>query len=110
MSGLSQYQLSRKSQFRVSVSSRDSHTVRSRIRIHLPQRYQKQLILAQLSAEQGLSVRMTGERLATRYSSEQLDLELAGTIAQIHQGFAYLESLGIKVYGKPNVDGDSWHY
>ena len=38
------------------------------------------------------------------------NLELRGTLNQIQKGIAYLEELELEIWGKPNTDGDSWHY
>ncbi|MEH1789907.1 hypothetical protein [Nostoc sp.] len=38
------------------------------------------------------------------------DIELQGTVPQISSGLAYLESLNLRIVGKPNADGDSWCY
>ena len=38
------------------------------------------------------------------------DLELRGTLNQIQKGIADLEELELEIWGKPNTDGDSWHY
>jgi hypothetical protein len=36
------------------------------------------------------------------------DIELRGTVPQISNGLAYLESLNLRIVGKPNADGDGW--
>lgn len=76
------------------------------MRLYIPQQQLHEAIVPHLSL-QGLTVNVVGisERL-----QEQVDLEMWGTIAQIHSALSYLESLNLTIKGKPNPDGDGWHY
>jgi len=92
-----------------STRSIADRTVHLRIRVHLLHVAQQELIVSQLTSEHGLRVDARAMRL-TPSRQRKLDLELTGAIAQIQGGLTYLESLNLKLEGKPNPDGDSWHY
>lgn len=82
-----------------------------RLQILFPNDYQHEPILSQLAHDHALAFNITGARLGINCESGgQLDLELRGTIAQIRCGLSYLQSLNLKITGKPNPDRDSWHY
>ncbi|UBF30365.1 NIL domain-containing protein (plasmid) [Kovacikia minuta CCNUW1] len=68
-------------------------------------------VISRLISEHRLIVNIMGARLQ-KNSQEQgwFDLELRGTTQQIKSGLAYLESVQLKIVGKPNVEGDSWYY
>jgi ABC-type methionine transport system ATPase subunit len=85
----------------------------TQVRVHLqiPSNYQQQPILSWLILNYGLVVNITGALVEdTTQKFGYFELELRGSIFQIEQGLNYLETLGIKIIGKPNTNGDSWHY
>lgn len=89
--------------------------VRLRICLFVPFWHQQELIINQLTVEHGVAVRiLTPVPTALDYialnATHQLHLELVGSIAQIHNVLDYLTSINLTVRGKPNPDGDSWHY
>lgn len=53
---------------------------------------------------------MAGAMRHTQPQQRKLDLELTGSIAQVQSGLTYLESLNLRLEGRPNPDGDSWYY
>jgi L-aspartate semialdehyde sulfurtransferase ferredoxin len=82
-----------------------------RVRIYIPKTYIKEPIISQLISMYGLVVNITQALLGENTGGEgNFDLTLQGTIKQISSGLAYLEALNIKIEGKGNVEGDSWHY
>ncbi|WP_416668925.1 NIL domain-containing protein [Egbenema bharatensis] len=81
-----------------------------RIQILIPESQHYEPIFSRLVANHKLAVNVTRTVLGTDGQPRQLDLELTGTIAQMQSGLAYLESLKLKIRGKPNPAGDSWHY
>ncbi|MBD2501224.1 NIL domain-containing protein [Anabaena azotica] len=82
-----------------------------RVRIHIPKNYLKEPVISQLISMYGLVVNITQALLGENTGGEgYFDLTLQGTIKQISSGLAYLEALDIKIEGKANVEGDSWHY
>ena len=83
---------------------------KTRIRLHIPLDYQQEPVISRLSSDHGLSVNITGATLAATTQAGIFELELSGTPQQIQTGLMYLRSLNIKVIGKPNAEGDSWHY
>ncbi len=86
-------------------------SIQVRVHLQIPSTYQQQPILSQLILNYGLVVNITGAFIEdTTQKSGYFDLELTGHTHQIKQGLNYLETLGIKVVGKPNTNGDSWHY
>ena len=90
---------------------RRTHVTQVRVQIRIPSRYRQEPIISRLIVEKGLVVNITGAALGETTGSEGLfDLELRGTPEQIRQGLLYLRSLEIKLIGKPNAEGDSWHY
>jgi hypothetical protein len=97
--------------FKLTKMYRRTHVTQVRVQIRIPSRYQQEPIISRLIVEQGLVVNITGAALGENTGSEGLfDLELRGTPKQIRQGLLYLRALEIKLVGKPNAEGDSWHY
>lgn len=80
-----------------------------RVRIYIPAEYQHEPVLSNLICKSGLVVNITSAMLGVNTEGGQFDLELRGATAQIHEGLRYLASLNIKIIGKPNTAGDSWH-
>jgi L-aspartate semialdehyde sulfurtransferase ferredoxin len=89
-----------------SIAERD---VRLRIRVYYPRGLQQEPIISKLISEHGLMVNRMSTRRNTQSQQRRFDLELTGAIAQIQSGLIYLESLNLKLKGKPNPDGDSWY-
>lgn len=94
----------------VAPAFKSSNTTKMRLRLHIPRRYQQEPVISRLIAIHGLVVNITGAMLGKHTNGEgRFDLEIRGTVAQIRHGLAYLESLNLKIVGKPNADGDSWY-
>ncbi|HEY9639065.1 MAG TPA: NIL domain-containing protein [Coleofasciculaceae cyanobacterium] len=83
---------------------------RFRIRVYLPQTHLQKMIISQLTSEYGLAVHVIGSQWDAQVQLGQLDLELMGSIAKIRSSLSYLKSLNLTLKGKPNPDGDGWHY
>jgi L-aspartate semialdehyde sulfurtransferase ferredoxin len=82
-----------------------------RVRIYIPKNYLKESVISHLISMYGLVVNITQALLGESTGGEgYFNLTLQGTIKQISSGLAYLEALDIKIEGKANVEGDSWHY
>lgn len=82
-----------------------------RLRLHIPSCYQHEPVISRLISEYDLTVNITGATLGAISSEDGcFDLELRGTSRHISQGLAYLESLHLRIVGRPNVDRDSWDY
>jgi L-aspartate semialdehyde sulfurtransferase ferredoxin len=82
-----------------------------RLQILFTHRDRQKLILSGLTADCNLAFKITGTKSGIDCESGgQIDLVLRGTIPQIQCGLTYLESLNLKIIGKPNPDRDSWHY
>ncbi|MBW4421471.1 MAG: NIL domain-containing protein [Myxacorys californica WJT36-NPBG1] len=82
-----------------------------RVHISIPHQYQQEPIISRLISEHSLVVNITGAIVGTNLHEKGLfDLELNGTPEKICSGLLYLQTLGIKLIGKPNAEGDSWHY
>lgn len=96
----------------ISNSSYDRNDcTQVRLQILFPDRYQQEPILSRLATDCALTLNITGAKSNRDCELKgQLDLELRGTIPQIRCGLAYLESLDLKIIGKPNPDRDSWYY
>ncbi|MBI4784333.1 MAG: NIL domain-containing protein [Oscillatoriophycideae cyanobacterium NC_groundwater_1537_Pr4_S-0.65um_50_18] len=84
--------------------------VHLRIRVCLSHNLQQEFIISQLRSKHGLRVNMAGAMRHTQPQQRKLDLELTGSIAQVQSGLTYLESLNLRLEGRPNPDGDSWYY
>ncbi|HAX78474.1 MAG TPA: hypothetical protein DCY88_22255 [Cyanobacteria bacterium UBA11372] len=93
------------------VSSHPESSVNQiRLRVHIPLSYQQEPVFYRLISNYGLVVNITGAMLKENTTEQgYFDLELRGTPSQIGKGLSYLESLNIKIVGKPNAAGDSWH-
>jgi L-aspartate semialdehyde sulfurtransferase ferredoxin len=95
----------------VSSGSEKSQVTQIRLRIHIPISYLQAPVISQLISTYGLVVNITKAMLQPNTDQEGcFDIELRGTVPQISCGLAYLESLNLRIVGKPNADGDSWFY
>ncbi|MEP0815547.1 MULTISPECIES: NIL domain-containing protein [Trichocoleus] len=80
-----------------------------RIKLRIPAQRRQEPIISHLTAQHGLSVNITAARLSPNPQEDGwFDLELRGTPQQLQQALAYLQSLNITIWGKPNPDGDGW--
>ncbi|MDZ8138922.1 MAG: NIL domain-containing protein [Nostoc sp. DedQUE04] len=93
----------------LSSVSEKSQVTQIRLRIHIPKCYLQAPVISQLISTYGLVVNITKAVLQPN-SEGCFDIELRGTVPQISSGLAYLESLNLRIVGKPNADGDSWSY
>ena len=102
------------SQTRLSLVSsvyEKSQVTQIRLRIHIPKSYLQVPVISQLISTYGLVVNITKAMLQQNTNGQGcFDIELRGTVPQICSGLAYLESLNLRIVGKPNADGDSWFY
>ena len=76
--------------------------------MQIPQTYQKEPVLSRLTSEHGLIFNITKAILGGEHQQYWLDLELIGTTEKIESAIAYLLKLQVKIWGKPNPDGDAW--
>ncbi|MBG1259414.1 NIL domain-containing protein [Nostoc commune] len=110
MAALNKHQTN--SQTRLSlVSSVDkkSQITQIRLRIYIPKCYLQVPVISQLISAYGLVVNITKAMLQPNTDKEgYFDIELRGTEPQISRGLDYLESLNLRIVGKPNADGDGW--
>jgi phosphopantetheine adenylyltransferase len=102
------YQVQKNKSSLVAKNSKQSSVTQIRLQLQTTQCYPLQAILSNLISEQGLTVNVTGIR-TEKNAHEHLDLEIQGTILQINNGLNYLQSLDLKISGKPNTEGDSWY-
>ncbi len=94
----------------VSSAFQKNNITKIRLHLHIPKFYQHQPVISQLISKHNVVVNITGASLGKNTGGEgYFDVELRGTISQISLALAYLESLNIKIIGKPNADGDSWY-
>jgi hypothetical protein len=101
--------LNRKQNIILSNFSKHSNTTQIRLRLYIPSCYQYQPVISQLISRYNLVVNITGASLGKNTGYEGcFDIQIRGEISQISSGLSYLESLDLKIVGKPNVDGDSW--
>lgn len=91
------------------VESIAEQVTRLRIRVYFPRGLQQEPIISQLVAEHELVVNAIGIGWDAQSRQRRFDLELTGAIAQIQSGLSYLESLNLRLEGKPNPDGDGWY-
>lgn len=100
------------SQSRLSLVSSvyaKSQVTQIRLRVHIPKYYLQVPVISQLISAYGLVVNITKALLQPNTDKEgYFDIELRGTVPQISRGLAYLESLNLRIVGKPNADGDGW--
>lgn len=93
----------------IGSTFQSSKSTKIRLRLHIPGHYQQEPVISRLIAIHGLVVNITGAMLGKQTNGEgRFDLELRGTVPQIRHGLAYLESLNLKIVGKPNTEGDGW--
>ncbi|BAY07469.1 NIL domain-containing protein [Calothrix sp. NIES-2098] len=88
-----------------------SQITQIRLCLYIPSSYQQQPVISELITNFGLVVNITGAMLGVKIGEVgRLDLEIRGSVSQISNGLAYLESLNLKIVGKPNAASDSWSY
>lgn len=92
----------------LTPTSQRPNTTKIRLHLQIPQHYQQEPVISRLIATYGLVVNITGAKLEHTGGEGRFDLEIDGTVPQIWRGLAYLESLNLKIRGKPNAEGDSW--
>ncbi|MFH7029429.1 MAG: NIL domain-containing protein [Heteroscytonema crispum UTEX LB 1556] len=81
-----------------------------RLRLYIPPHYHQEPVISRLISQSGLRINITGAMLGENTNWQGcFDLEICGTLPQISKGLAYLESLNMKIKGKPNAWGDSWN-
>ncbi|NMG05658.1 hypothetical protein DP117_01810 [Brasilonema sp. UFV-L1] len=94
----------------IAPTFRSSNTTQIRLRLHISNHYSTEPVISRLMAIHGLVINITGAMLGKHTGGEgRFDLEICGTVPEIRRGLAYLESLNLKIVGKPNTDGDSWY-
>jgi L-aspartate semialdehyde sulfurtransferase ferredoxin len=82
-----------------------------RLRLYIPPHYHQEPVISRLISEYDLRINITGAMLGENTNWQGcFDLEICGNLPQISRCLAYLESLNMKIKGKPNACGDSWHY
>lgn len=114
MKALNQVQFTTKSKVSGSAiaSIRNQNQITQiRLCLYIPQSYLHEPVISRLISDYGLIVNITGAMLGAKTDCVgRFDLEIQGSVAQINHGMAYLESLNLKIIGKPHVNGDSWSY
>jgi L-aspartate semialdehyde sulfurtransferase ferredoxin len=108
MLAIGRYQAQKNKPSLVANNSKQSSVTQIRLQLQIAQCYPLKAIISNLIAEQGLAVNITGVRTG-KNAHQHLDLEIQGTILQINNGLNYLQSLDLKIRGKPNTEGDSWY-
>ncbi|AKG20623.1 NIL domain-containing protein [Calothrix sp. 336/3] len=93
-------------------SIKQSNFTHIRLHLQIPGIYHQEPIISRLISDYQLVVNITGAILENHPQAPgYFDIELSGTIPQIHQGLKYLESLKLQIKGKGNfAGGDSWFY
>lgn len=87
----------------------NGNVTKARIRIQIPSTYQKEPVISYLTSQYGLIFNITGASLKSHNQSVGIfDLELTGTPQQIQKALDYLITKQVKIWGKPNPDGDAW--
>jgi len=108
MLAIGRYQAQKTKPSLVANYSKQSSIIQIRLQLQIAQCYPLKTIFSNLISEQGLTVNITGVR-AEENAYQYLDLEIQGTILQINNGLDYLQSLDLKIKGKPNTEGDGWY-
>lgn len=81
----------------------------ARIKIQVPTTYHSEPVISRLTSEYGLTFNITDALLkGDRQNDGLFHLELCGTPQQIQKGLDYLQQKEVKIWGKPNADGDNW--
>lgn len=79
-----------------------------RIRVKIPKQYHQEPVISRLVSRHGLTVNIKAAILGAHAPGDGwFDLELWGTSPRIQEGLAYLQIMNIRVWGKPNPDGDN---
>jgi L-aspartate semialdehyde sulfurtransferase ferredoxin len=112
MTTFNQIQLKTATRFSLVPSAYEkSQLTKIRLCLYIPNCYLNEPVISRLISHHGLVVNIIGAMLGAKTGGDgRFDLEIRGTLSQISSGLNYLESLNLKIVGKPNVDGDSWSY
>ncbi|MBH8551402.1 NIL domain-containing protein [Nostocaceae cyanobacterium CENA357] len=95
----------------VSFLFENNSITQLRVRLYIPQCYLHEPIISQMISRYKLTVNITGAKQGQNFHEQgYFDLELRGYTSHINHCLNYLESLNLKIIGKPNTDGDSWYY
>jgi L-aspartate semialdehyde sulfurtransferase ferredoxin len=105
MLAIGRYQAQKTKPSLMANHSQQSSVTQIRLQLQITQYYPLKAIISNLISEQGLTVNVTGVRIE-KNAHQHLDLEIQGTILQINNGLNYLQSLDLKIRGKPNTEGD----
>ncbi|MDZ8055436.1 MAG: NIL domain-containing protein [Aulosira sp. ZfuCHP01] len=94
----------------ISFLTKNGSMTQLRVRLYIPKSYWQEPIISQIISRFNLTVNITGAQLEKNTNLPGcFDLELRGYMSQIQESLNYLETLNIKIVGKPNTDGDSWY-
>lgn len=108
MSAFPYSQYFRRSQLKIVPSTTKSR-VKIRLQVQIHHSLQPSSIFYHLTSDVGLAVMVNSVRSKLGNNNE-FDMEWVGTIERVKEGLIYLESLGLRLKGKANPDGDSWYY
>lgn len=94
----------------ISLLNNNGSMTQLRVRLYIPRSYSQKPIISHVISHFNLTVNITRAELEKNTNLPGcFDLELRGSMSQIRDSLNYLESLNIKIVGKPNTDGDGWY-
>ncbi|GAB4216573.1 MAG: hypothetical protein OHK0012_19140 [Synechococcales cyanobacterium] len=80
-----------------------------RLKLEISPRHSRDPLVSKLAVDHGLAVVILSAQVQPGQWGV-MELELQGSLRQIHQGLSYLEGQDVLISGKPVPTGDSWHY
>lgn len=92
----------------VTVRAEQSLITQIRLQLQINWCHPFEVIISNLISTYGLTVNIIKTKIE-KNAQDHLDLEIQGTILQIGNGLNYLQSLELKIRGKPNTEGDNWY-
>jgi ABC-type methionine transport system ATPase subunit len=90
-------------------STNDNRHIQHRIRVQIPKTYHQEPIISDLITHYGVTVNITAALLSANAKEDGwFDLELRGTVNQVHSALEYLHDLNLKTWHGDNDPEDGW--
>lgn len=92
----------------ISSTHNDRHA-QTRIRIRISKQYHQEPILSELITRYGITINITAALLSVNAKEDGwFDLELRGTVEQIHSALEYLNDLSLEIWHDSDSQHESW--
>ncbi len=91
----------------LSSVQNDHRIAQTRVRLRIPKRYQQEPVISKLISDYGLTVNIAAALLGANARADGwFDLELQGTVPQLHSALIYLNDLDLELWH--DSETESW--